>query len=48
MTIIWVADGCRVTEPINDNQKRDITRWMPDLQPGDLVAGRLNPLAYSR
>ena len=46
MTIIWVADGCRVTEPINPNQERDITRWMPGLKPGDLVASELNPLAY--
>lgn len=48
MTIIWVADGCRVTEPINDNQKRDITRWMTGLKPGDLVASELNPLAYTK
>lgn len=46
MTVIWVADGCRVTEPINPNQERDITRWMPGLKPGDLVASELNPLAY--
>lgn len=46
MTVIWVADGCRVTKPINPNQERDITRWMPGLQPGDLVASDLNPTAY--
>jgi ectoine hydroxylase-related dioxygenase (phytanoyl-CoA dioxygenase family) len=46
MTVIWVADGCRVTPPINPNQERDITRWMPGLQPGDLVDSALNPLAY--
>lgn len=46
MTIIWVADGCRVTKPINPNQERDITRWMPGLKPGDLVASELNPIAY--
>lgn len=48
VTIIWVADGCKVTEPINDNQKRDMTRWMPGLMPGDLVASELNPLSYHR
>lgn len=47
-TVIWVADGCRVTEPINDNQKRGMERWMPGLRPGDRVAGELNPLTYSR
>lgn len=46
MTIIWVADGCHVTEPVNFNQERDITRWMPGLEPGDLVASELNPVAY--
>ena len=48
MTVIWVADGCHVTEPINDNQHRDLARWMPGLKPGDLVASELNPLAYHR
>lgn len=46
MTIIWVADGCRVTPPINPNQERDISRWMPGLRPGDPVESELNPLAY--
>jgi ectoine hydroxylase-related dioxygenase (phytanoyl-CoA dioxygenase family) len=46
MTVIWVADGCRVTQPINPNQERDITRWMPGLKPGDLVASDLNPIAW--
>ena len=46
MTVIWVADGCSVTEPINFNQERDITRWMPGLKPGDLVDSALNPIAY--
>lgn len=46
MTVIWVADGCHVTEPVNPNQERDITRWMPGLKPGELVASELNPIAY--
>jgi ectoine hydroxylase-related dioxygenase (phytanoyl-CoA dioxygenase family) len=46
MTIIWVADGCRVTEPVNPNQERDITRWLPGLKPGDPVASELNPVAW--
>ena len=46
MTIIWVADGCRVTEPVNVNQERDLERWMPGLKPGDLVDTELNPVAY--
>lgn len=46
MTVIWVADGCRATEPVNFNQERDMRRWMPGLNPGDLVASDLNPVAY--
>ena len=48
MTVIYVADGCRVTEPVNENQERDITRWMPGARPGDPVATKLNPLAYEK
>ena len=48
ITVIWVADGCRVTEPINDNQSRDLKRWMPGLQPGDMVNSELNPLTFTR
>ncbi len=48
ITVIWVADGCRVTEPINDNQRRDLSRWMPGLKPGDVVASDLNPVTYHR
>lgn len=46
MTIIWVADGCKVTKPINPNQERDMERWLPGLQVGDLVDSPLNPVVY--
>ncbi len=46
MTIIYFADGACVTEPVNPNQERDITRWLPGLNPGDLAASSLNPLVY--
>lgn len=48
MTVIYVADGCRVTEPINNNQRDDIERWLPGSKAGDLVATHLNPLVWSR
>ncbi|WP_299596590.1 phytanoyl-CoA dioxygenase family protein [uncultured Microbulbifer sp.] len=48
MTVIWVADGCRVSEPQNFNQHRDLQRWMPGLVAGDKVASTLNPLVYHR
>ncbi len=46
MTVIYIADGCRVTEPRNENQKSDLESWMPGLKPGDLVASDLNPCPY--
>jgi ectoine hydroxylase-related dioxygenase (phytanoyl-CoA dioxygenase family) len=47
MTIIWFADGARVTVPDNPNRARDLARWLPGLQPGDLAASELNPLAWN-
>ena len=44
MTIIYFKDGARVTEATNKGQAADLGRWLPDLKPGDLAAGRLNPL----
>ncbi len=48
MTVIWYADGARVTEPDNMNRQRDLERWMPGLKPGDLAASALNPLVFRR
>ncbi|MGA2486877.1 MAG: hypothetical protein ABSF49_12935 [Roseiarcus sp.] len=48
MTIIWFADRARITEPDNFNRRRDLARWMPGLEPGDLAASELNPLVYQR
>jgi ectoine hydroxylase-related dioxygenase (phytanoyl-CoA dioxygenase family) len=48
MTVIYFADGMRVTEPENDAQQVDIDRWLPGLKPGDLAATHLNPLVYNR
>lgn len=47
MTIIYFADGARVSAPINSNQERDMTRWLPSLKPGDLAASPLNPLIHA-
>lgn len=44
MTVIWFADGARVTEPDNASRQRDLERWLPGLRPGDLAATELNPL----
>jgi ectoine hydroxylase-related dioxygenase (phytanoyl-CoA dioxygenase family) len=44
MTVIWFADGTRVSEPRNDGQANDLATWLPGLRPGDLAASELNPL----
>jgi ectoine hydroxylase-related dioxygenase (phytanoyl-CoA dioxygenase family) len=46
MTVIYFADGAHVTTPDNPNRERDLGRWLPGLQPGDLAASDLNPLVY--
>lgn len=48
MTVIYFADGMRVSEPENDAQRVDIDRWLPGLVAGDLAATDLNPLVWSR
>lgn len=49
MTIIYFADGTRITDPAgNPNRQADLDWWLPGLQPGDLAASPLNPLVYSR
>ncbi len=44
MTIIYFADGARVTAPQNEHQEADRQRWLCGLEPGSLAASKLNPL----
>lgn len=37
MTIIYVADETRVLEPDTNARWKDLSKWMPGLQPGDLI-----------
>ncbi|HEX8550444.1 MAG TPA: phytanoyl-CoA dioxygenase family protein [Abditibacteriaceae bacterium] len=48
MTVIYFADGTRVTRPDHAARKNDLKQWLPCLAPGDLAASELNPLVYSR
>jgi ectoine hydroxylase-related dioxygenase (phytanoyl-CoA dioxygenase family) len=43
MTVIYFADGARVSEPMNDAQRHDLAAWLPGLHPGDLAASPINP-----
>ncbi len=44
MTVIWFADGARVTEPANQGQRLDRMIWLQNLEPGQLAASPINPL----
>lgn len=43
MTIIYFADGARVTVPKNEFQEADRQRWLCGAEPGSLAASVLNP-----
>jgi ectoine hydroxylase-related dioxygenase (phytanoyl-CoA dioxygenase family) len=44
MTVIYYADGARVTVPANPEQEADRLRWLNGLKPGELANSPLNPL----
>lgn len=46
MAVIFVADGTRITEPVNEKQPGDLAKWLPGQQPGERVGSPLNPIVY--
>lgn len=48
MTVIYFADGTRLSPPANRNQQRDLDTWMPGARIGEPVATELNPLLWTR
>ncbi|HEX9655953.1 MAG TPA: phytanoyl-CoA dioxygenase family protein [Bacteroidota bacterium] len=44
LTVIYFADGARITSPETEFQEADIKAFFPGLNPGDLAASQLNPL----
>jgi ectoine hydroxylase-related dioxygenase (phytanoyl-CoA dioxygenase family) len=44
MTIIYFADGAKVTEPKNENQEADRIVWLRSIEPGKLADSELNPV----
>lgn len=46
MTIIWFADGARITEPDGPEQRFDLRAWLGGGTPGDLADGPENPLLW--
>jgi ectoine hydroxylase-related dioxygenase (phytanoyl-CoA dioxygenase family) len=47
MTIIYMEDGMRLAEPVNENQKGDWRYWMSGTKIGEKVQTPLNPVLYS-
>jgi hypothetical protein len=39
-----MADGARITQPVNAAQMNDQNSWLMGLPPGRLAASELNPL----
>ncbi len=44
MTIIYFADGARITEPAHASQQADLDAWFPGQRPGEIAGSRLNPI----
>jgi ectoine hydroxylase-related dioxygenase (phytanoyl-CoA dioxygenase family) len=44
VTIIYVADGARVTQPTNKWQTADLKKWLMNTPVGELVDSEMNPL----
>ncbi len=47
MTIIFFADGARITAPKNDYQKADLAAWLGNSPVGSVATSELNPVVYS-
>jgi ectoine hydroxylase-related dioxygenase (phytanoyl-CoA dioxygenase family) len=43
MTVIYYADGARVTEPADDYQRFDLAMWLKGSAPGELANAERNP-----
>lgn len=48
MTVIYYPDGTRVGPLDHPNRRFDRDVWLKGCEPGELAAGRLNPVLYSR
>jgi ectoine hydroxylase-related dioxygenase (phytanoyl-CoA dioxygenase family) len=48
MTVIYYADGTRVSDLAYEHRRVDRDVFLPGCQPGDLAATELNPLLYLR
>src|SRR5688572_9106887 len=44
MTVIYFADGARITEPTSKYQQADLEAWFPGQRPGEVAGSELNPI----
>jgi ectoine hydroxylase-related dioxygenase (phytanoyl-CoA dioxygenase family) len=44
MTIIYFADGARVTKPNSKHQRADLDAWLGRKQPGEIADSEMNPV----
>ena len=44
MTIIYFADGAKITRPAYAAQQADLEAWFPGQRPGEVAASELNPV----
>lgn len=48
MTIIYMDADVRISQPVNDNQRADLARWLPGATVGEIPDTRLNPVLFRR
>lgn len=48
MTVIYFADGARVSALDHPNRRFDRDAWLPGCEPGGFAASELNPVLYAR
>ena len=44
MTVIYFADGAKISRPLNAHQQADLDAWFPGKAPGDIANSYLNPI----
>ena len=44
MTVIYYADGTKISKPKNRHQEKDLQKWLGGIKPGELANSKLNPL----
>lgn len=46
LTVIYFANGARVAQPANENQRVDLQTFFPFVRPGEEAASEMNPVLY--